>query len=229
MTSVEGSTQQVSGVPRGEHGQNFTARSEQGQFAPVGGSSKDPVSETARDQISREMANIKETYAQRGDMQNMLKHIEQLEAVLSQKDKALNDAQSKAEKFSARTREGMQSALDTLMKKWMDAVETKDDKCKEEFKKGMDTLVKNSAEENGVWQMMVAASSLHERQAHDLDSLRLENNELELKIDGQFASSSSRTEDLLGKRKAEEQGDRVDVAADAVNIWDDFAKDMGQF
>ena len=123
----------------------------------------------------------------------------------------------------------MQSALDTLMKKWMDAVETKDDKCKEEFKKGMDTLVKNSAEENGVWQMMVAASSLHERQAHDLDSLRIENNELKLKIDGQFASSSSRTEDLLGKRKAEEQGDRVGVAADAVNIWDDFAKDMGQF
>ena len=33
----------------------------------------------------------------------------------------------------------------------------------------------------------------------------------------------------IGKRKAEEQGDRVDVAADAVNIWDDFAKDMGQF
>ena len=187
------------------------------------------MSEANREQISREMANIKETYAQRGDMQNMLKHIEQLEAVLSQKDKALNEAQTKAEKFSARTREGMQSALDTLMKKWMDAVETKDDKCKEEFKKGMDTLVKNSAEENGVWQMMVAASSLHERQAHDLDTLRIENNELKLKIDGQFASSSSRTEDLLGKRKAEEQGDRVDVAADAVNIWDDFAKDMGQF
>lgn len=162
-------------------------------------------------------------------MQNMLKHIEQLEAKLTTKEKALFEAQSRAEKFSARTREGMQSALDTLMQKWMDAVATKDETYKEEFKRGMKGLVDKSAEENGVWQMMVAASALHERQVHDLDTLRLENNEMKQKIDGHYATSSSRTEDLLGKRKADDEGDRTRVAADAVNIWDEFAKDVAFF
>ena len=82
---------------------------------------------------------------------------------LVNKDKQLHEATQPVEKFSARTREGMQSALDSLMKKWMDACETKDDKCKEQFKHGMEKLVQNSAEENGVWQMIVAASALHER------------------------------------------------------------------
>ena len=52
------------------------------------------------------------------------------------------------QKLSQRTREGMQSALDTLMKKWMDAVETKDEKIKHDFRGGLEKLVKNSAEEN---------------------------------------------------------------------------------
>jgi hypothetical protein len=46
----------------------------------------------------------------------------------------------------------MQRALDSLMKKWMYVCETKDEKCKEQFKHGMEKLVQNSAEENGVWQ-----------------------------------------------------------------------------
>ena len=225
MTSVEGTSQQVSGVPRGEHGQHVTARSEQGQFAPLGG----PSNVTAKEAAPVDMSSIKERFSEQGGMQNMLKHIEQLEAKLTTKEKALFEAQSRAEKFSARTREGMQSALDTLMQKWMDAVATKDETYKEEFKRGMKGLVDKSAEENGVWQMMVAASALHERQVHDLDTLRLENNDMKQKIDGHYATSSSRTEDLLGKRKADDEGDRTRVAADAVNIWDEFAKDVAFF
>ena len=85
MTSVEGTTQQVSGVPRGEHGQHVTARSEQGQFAPLGGSSSSAVKETTQTDAS----SILERFKEQGGMQNMLKHIEQLEAKLTSKDKAL--------------------------------------------------------------------------------------------------------------------------------------------
>ena len=161
-------------------------------------------------------------------MTNMLRHIEKLESKLQDKDSELSDAKQRVEKFSARTREGMQSALDSLMKKWMDAVETKDTNSKEEFKRGMEKLVQNSAEENGVWQMMVAASSLHKRREHDLEQLRVENNELKEKIDYHYASTDSRTRNA-GKRKAEDEGDRVTVAADQHNIWEDFAKDVGIF
>ena len=61
------------------------------------------------------------------------------------------------------------------MKKWTDAIDTKDEKVKDDFEVGLDKLVKNSAEDNGVWQMMVCASALYSRQEHDLDTLRSEN------------------------------------------------------
>lgn len=193
------------------------ARNEYGQFAS-GSSSKAP-------EYSERPSDLRP--AEKGsDVGNMLRHIEQLESKLSAKEKQLLEAQQRVEKFSARTREGMQSALDSLMKKWMDACETKDEKCKEQFKHGMEKLVQNSAEENGVWQMMVAASALHQRQEHDLDKLRVENTELKQRIDGHYATSGARTEGSLGKRKAEAEPERGE---DASALWEDFAKECGQF
>ena len=93
----------------------------------------------------------------------------------------------------------------------------------------MEKLVQNSAEENGVWQMMVAASALHQRQEHDLDKLRGENTELKHKIDGHYATPGSRTrEDILGKRKADSEPDSGENG-DAAGLWDSFARDCSGF
>jgi vacuolar-type H+-ATPase subunit H len=162
---------------------------------------------------------------------NILQHIKMLETTKAQLEQAkaeleqkLKDADARAERLSVKTREGMQAAMDTLMKKWMDAVETKDDKVKTDFKCGLDKLINNSAEENGVWRMMLAASSLHERQEHNLEKLRLENNELKTKVDDLYGSSASR---VVGeKHRQPEQADRSHVEPPSGNIWDDFAKDL---
>jgi len=204
-------------------------RNEHGQFAS-GSSSKAPEyaerDMRASDMRGSDMRADMRAADKGSDVGNMLRHIEALESRLAQKDKQLSDAQQRVEKFSARTREGMQSALDSLMKKWMDACETKDEKCKEQFKHGMEKLVQNSAEENGVWQMMVAASALHQRQEHDLDKLRGENTELKQRIDGHYATPGARTDSALGKRKAEAEPERGE---DASALWEDFAKECGQF
>jgi hypothetical protein len=209
---------------REQREQFITARNEGGQFLPFGKEKEPeptgPGGHGAGHGLGKGVPSA--------DMSNMLRHIEQLEGKLSAKEKQLLDAQQRVEKFSARTREGMQSALDSLMKKWMDACETKDEKCKEQFKHGMEKLVANSAEENGVWQMMVAASALHQRQEHDLDKLRGENTELRQKIDGHYATPGARTrDDVLGKRKAD-----ADPASDedgAANLWNEFAKECAGF
>jgi hypothetical protein len=124
---------------------------EHGQFAGFVAKTQDPEYVEGQGSCMRGQSQTK------NDMGNMLWHIEQLEGKLTVKEKQLLDATQRMEKFSARTREGMQIALDSLMKKWMDACETKDEKCKEQFKHGMEKLVQNSAEENCVCQMMVAA------------------------------------------------------------------------
>jgi len=160
------------------------------------------------------------------DMSNVLAHIKGLETTNTALSAKLKTAEERNGRLSAKTREGMQSALDSLMKKWMDAVETKDDKVKDQFKDGLSKLVSNSAEDNGVWQMMVAASSLHERQEHNLDTLRQENTDLKMKVDGIYADSSAR---VVGqKSRAEGELCRADVEESSnTGMWDDFAKDIG--
>jgi len=160
------------------------------------------------------------------DMSNILQHIKNLETNNVTLKSQLQDAEVRNGKLSAKTREGMQSALDTLMKKWMDAVETKDDKVKDSFKHGLTQLVEKSAEDNGVWQMMVAASSLHERQNHDLDLLRVENTNLKSKVDGLYGDADSRT--VGGKHKAQTELSRADVEpVVSEDMWNDFAKQIG--
>ena len=74
--------------------------------------------------------------------------------------------------------------------------------------------------------MMVAASSLHERQEHNLDKLRCENKDLRSKVDGMYADLSSRT--VGGKAKASGELSREDVGAEgSSNIWDCFAQEIG--
>ena len=88
----------------------------------------------------------------------------------------------------------------------------------------MDKFVKNAAEDNGVWQMMVAASNLHRTRTHDLDKLQEENTELRKRVDGLYAEPASRT--VGQKSKADNELSRDDVATD-FNMWDDWAKNIG--
>lgn len=165
---------------------------------------------------------------------NILQHIKQLEQSKAQLEQSkqqleqkLKEADARADRMSVKTREGMQAAMDTLMKKWMDAVETKDEVVKEDFKSGLDKLINHSAEENGVWRMMLAASSLHDRQEHNLEKLRIENNELRTKVDDLYGSSVSR---VVGeKHRQPDQADRSSVQPPTVNIWEEFAKDLKGF
>jgi len=157
------------------------------------------------------------------DLNNVLLHIKNLEQQKQELEKRLQETEERASRMSQKTKAAMQSAMDTLMKKWMDAVETKDDTVKQQFKTGLDTLINKSADENGVWQMMVAASALHERQEHNLDKLRQENNELRGRVDSSFATPESRTG---AKRKAEAELGPGDVPP-VKDMWAEFASDIG--
>lgn len=187
-------------------------------------------SEPKQTEVKENMtSNTTENNNTKTDMTNVLKHIQDLESNNSTLKNQLKEAVERNGKLSAKTREGMQSALDTLMKKWMDAVETKDPNVKDEFKGGLERLVKNSAEDNGVWQMMVSASSLHQRQEHDLETLRVENTELRTKVNGLYGEDVSRT--VGSKSKADTQlgpADVMDGMSSGGNMWDSFAMDIGR-
>ena len=181
--------------------------------------------------------------AANGNMTNVLAHIAQLEAKIetlnsNNRDLALQLEQkdTRIKNLSEKTQEAMQSFAETLLKKWVDACETKNPAVKEDFINGVNNIIKNSDETNGVWQMMVAASSLHERQEHDLEKLRVENSELKTKVDNLYSIPRLADSSRVGnKRQADNQLDRQDVAAEnnstneIASMWDDFANSMSRF
>ena len=162
---------------------------------------------------------------------NILAHIKALETQLSEEKtrsetiaKENEAMMAKHGRLTAKQQEAMRSVRKSI-DRWSAQVPV-DDTVKQEFNQGMETLIKNSAEENGVWRMMVAASSLHEQQEHNLDKLRVENSELKAKVDGLYATPADR---LAGsKRSADEQLSREDVAPNSsAGMWEDFARDIG--
>lgn len=154
------------------------------------------------------------------ELSQLLKHCKDLEMQKTKLQQQLEDQINMNKKISEKTRTNMQHVLDTIMKKWVDAVDTKDEQVKTNFIEGMQRLVQNSAEDNGVWQMMVQASSLYERQTHELDQLRIENSQLKDRVQGTFGSEDAR---MSGdKRKAEDELERPPAISG--DIWSDFAK-----
>lgn len=180
-------------------------------------------------------------------LKNILTHVDQLEEQTKAKDaeieklrKELKKTAEKAEKFSKHTSERMQAVYKALAEQWIDPMPPEDDKAdekqredwtkaKESCKSGLQNLIKNSDENSGVWRLMVAASAQHARQVHDLEQMRVENNELKLKLDGRFGEQASR---VGQKRPADEQLDRMhevrEHSEETVNMWDQFAADVGQ-
>lgn len=108
-------------------------------------------------------------------------------------------------------------------------MQTNDVQSKEVFTEGLSRLANTGDADNGVWRMMVAASSLHEQQEHNLDILRKENIELKNRIDGHYAKPLARVQEhVLGKRKAETEPE-IPCPTETHNIWSTFASDMSLF
>jgi uncharacterized protein (DUF2147 family) len=56
----------------------------------------------------------------------------------------------------------------------------------------MERLVKNTAEDSGVWQVVVCASAAHARRLDEIKRLRTEHEQLKTKMGGEFGQETSR-------------------------------------
>lgn len=159
------------------------------------------------------------------ELSQLLKHCKDLELQKTKLQQMLDEQVNHNKKLSEKTRQNMQHVFDTIVSKWVDAVDTKDEGVKKTFLEGMQRMVQNSAEDNGVWQMMVQASNLYERQTHELDQLRIENSQLKDRVQGTFGSEDAR---MSGeKRKADSDLERPPAITG--DIWADFAKDISSY
>lgn len=92
-----------------------------------------------------------DTSAIMGDssMSNMLKHIQNLESKLSDRDKELTETKKKNERITADTRKKMESLLNTVVAQFTKDLEVEDKTCVQQFNNGLEKLVQNGDDMNG--------------------------------------------------------------------------------
>jgi hypothetical protein len=125
------------------------------------------------------------------ELNSILTQVQSLQTDREKLMKELDNAKQKVEKLTEGKRQEMKNSLDTVIAKWLeDSVEN--EAVRTQFKEGMERLVKNTAEDSGVWQVVVCASAAHARKLNEMERLRAEHEELKVKMGGEFGQETSR-------------------------------------
>ena len=80
---------------------------------------------------------------------------------------------------------------------------------------GMERLVKKTAEDSGVWQVVVCTSAAHSRRLNEIEKLRGENEELKTRVNGEFGGKEG-----LGNRAREETKETEEDKTEFLNGFD---------
>ncbi len=158
----------------------------------------------------------------KAELSSILSQVQNLQSDREKLMKELENAKQKVEKLTEGKRTEMKTSLDTVIAKWLeDSVEN--EAVRGQFKEGMERLVKNTAEDSGVWQVVVCASAAHARRASEIERLRLECDDLKSKVSGEFSLEASRKR---GRDETKEgaAGGPSASAADSTDFWVGFEK-----
>ena len=149
----------------------------------------------------------------KAELSSILSQVQNLQTDREKLMKELEMAKQKVEKLTEGKRTEMKTALDTVVAKWLeDSVEN--ETIRTQFKEGMERLVKNTAEDSGVWQVVVCASAAHAKRLNEMERLRVEHEELKTRMNGEFSTEASR------KRPREEGKDTG--AKEGSDFWAGF-------
>jgi uncharacterized protein (DUF2147 family) len=157
-------------------------------------------------------SNTLSSEAPKVELNSILTQVQHLQTDREKLMKELENAKQKVEKLTEGKRAEMKNSLDTVIAKWLeDSVEN--ETVRTQFKEGMERLVKNTAEDSGVWQVVVCASAAHARRINEIERLRTEHEKLKTKVGGEFGQEASRkrgreeiSKDGLEEKKVEGQG-----------------------
>lgn len=125
------------------------------------------------------------------ELNSILSQVQNLQTDREKLMRELENARQKVEKLTEGKRVEMKQCLDTVIAKWLE--ESVDSEAnRNTFKQGLERLVKDTAEDSGVWQVVVCASAAHARRATEIEKLRLECEQLKTRTTGDFGSEASR-------------------------------------
>jgi len=125
------------------------------------------------------------------EKENKEKELAETKRAAEEREQALKDAKEKLARLSEGKKLEMQQAYQNGIKNWLfDTV--KDEVLRQQFEKGMTNLVENTADNSGVWQVMVQASNIHQQRMQELEKLRGEVTELKSRAGPDFRDEENR-------------------------------------
>ena len=149
------------------------------------------------------VSNNLSSEAPKVELNSILTQVQTLQTDREKLMKELDNARQKVQKLTEGKRLEMKNSLDTVIAKWLDD-SVENESVRTQFKEGMERLVTNTAEDSGVWQVVVCASAAHARKLNEIERLRTEHEELKTKMGGEFGQEASR------KRAREETEETAD-------------------
>jgi len=160
------------------------------------------------------------------DIDSIMRKMAEQQHQISSLNEQLETKSQDVKKLSEKQRSEMKHVYDTVISKWVDGLDTTNAKSREEFKSGLCRLAENAEQENGIWQVIMSASSASQTdkanaiaKETEFQALTQNYNELKTRVGGgRFLEESAR---VGSKRSADEEPERQ-----VNDIWDNFSSFM---
>jgi len=162
--------------------------------------------------------------ASKPELNSILSQVQNLQTDREKLMRQLEFANQKVEKLTEGKRVEMKQCLEQQIAKWLEE-SVENEANRKNFMQGLERLVKDTAEDSGVWQVVVCASAAHARRATEIEKLRLECEQLKTKGVGDFGSEASRKrsrEDGGGAAAAEGGDGQRGAGDDKGDFWFGF-------
>lgn len=184
------------------------------------------------DNVAKQIADLEALLAAAGggvtgsgggkpDISSLLQHIQSLQSAKDRMSKELEEERARVSKLQEGKREDMKKIFDTVITEWLEK-SVADEGARRTFADGMQRLITDTKEDNGVWTVAVAASALHKKQVEQIEELRTEVDKLKSESAGSFKSEENRK-----RPRAVGEGAAPYAPGSGFDFWDEFEPRRG--
>jgi hypothetical protein len=165
-----------------------------------------------------------------GDVDNIMRKMADQQSQIANLNVQLQTKSEDVAKLSEKQRREMKHIYDTVITQWVDQQDGVNPETRDEFKNGIMRLAEEAKEDNGIWQVVMCASSSAHRDREnaikketEFQALNTSYQELKTRVDGgRFSNEEAR----VGSKRSAADEVPHHQAGGGNDIWDQFSTYM---
>ena len=164
------------------------------------------------------------------DVDSIMRKMADQQNMIAELNSQLQTKSDDVQKLSEKQRREMKHIYDTVIAGWVDQQDTVNPQTREEFKSGIMRLADEAKDDNGIWQVVMCASSAANRSKEnaiqkevEFQALSKNYEELKTRVDGgRFLQEEAR----VGSKRPAPDEQPHPMGGTGSNIWDQFGDFM---